>query len=296
MSDIVIKTTDLNKIYGKKKAVEDFTIELEEGKVYGLLGRNGAGKTTILKMISGLILPTSGELEVFGSKPFENANILEKICLVLETQLWSTNEKVANVFKICSEVYPNWDMVYAEKLLKKFNLDKGKKIKQLSRGMVSSVFIIVGLASKAELTIFDEPTLGLDAAIREMFYNEIINEAQDEKRTFILSTHLIEEVHRLFEEVIIVDQGKLKTYQPLETLRQSGYYVSGKEQDVMNAVSGLNVIEMQRLGSLAVCTVLGDKSEIAGKPGIEIEPISLQKLFVHMTEHDKGEDNDESKN
>lgn len=289
MNQIVIKTNNLNKTYGKKKAVEDFTIELEAGKVYGLLGRNGAGKTTILKMISGLILPSSGELEVFGSNPFENASILEKICLVLETQLWSTNEKVTNVLNICSKVYPNWDMEYAEKLLKKFNLDKSKKIKQLSRGMVSSVFIIVGLASKAELTIFDEPTLGLDAAIREMFYNEIINESQDNERTFILSTHLIEEVHRLFEEVIIVDQGKLKTYQPLETLRQSGYYVSGKEQDVMEAVKGLNVIEMQRLGSLAVCTVLGDKSEMVGKAGIEIEPISLQKLFVHMTEHDKGE-------
>lgn len=294
MNQIVIKTNNLNKTYGKKKAVEDFTIELESGKVYGLLGRNGAGKTTILKMISGLILPSSGELEVFGGNPFENANILEKICLVLETQLWSTNEKVTNVFKICSEVYPNWDMEYAGKLLKKFNLDKSKKIKQLSRGMVSSVFIVVGLASKAELTIFDEPTLGLDAAIREMFYNEIINEAQDSERTFILSTHLIEEVHRLFEEVIIVDQGKLKTYQPLETLRRSGYYVSGKEQDVIEAVSGLNVIEMQRLGSLAVCTVLGDRSEIEGKAGIEIEPISLQKLFVHMTEHDKGENSDEN--
>ena len=292
MEQAILKTSSLNKRFGKKYAIEDFTLELQPGKIYGLLGRNGAGKTTLLKMISGLEIPTSGELEVFGEKPFENKKVLEKICIVLETQLWDPSEKVANILKICAEVYHNWDTEYAEKLLKKFNIDRNKKVKQLSRGMVSAVFIIVGLASKSELTIFDEPTLGLDAAIRETFYNELINEAQDNERTFILSTHLIEEVHRLFEEVVIIDLGKLKTYQPLETLRQSGYYVSGKEADVKAAVEGLNVIEMQRLGSLAVCTVIGDKKDAIGKPGIEVEPISLQKLFVHMTEH-KEENDDE---
>jgi len=290
MKQTVIKTKELSKIYGKKAAIEDFTIELNSGKIYGLLGRNGAGKTTLLKMISGLIIPTKGELEVFGGNPFENAEISEKICIVLETQLWDTSKRIKNIFDICAGVYPNWNKEYAEELLKKFNLDKNKKIKQLSRGMTSSVFIIVGLASKAPLTIFDEPTLGLDAAIREMFYNEIINEAQDNERTFILSTHLIEEVHRLFEEVIIVDDGKLKTFKPLEELRQGGYYISGKEQDVAAAAIGLNVIEKQKLGSLAVYTIMGDKKDAMGKPGIDIEPISLQKLFVHMTEHGK-EDN-----
>ncbi len=293
MEQIVLKTKSLNKRFGKKMAIEDFTIELEAGKIYGLLGRNGAGKTTLLKMISGLILPTDGDIEVFGSNPFENTAVLEKVCIVLETQLWEPTEKLANILKICSEVYPKWDQEYAELLLKKFNLDKSKKIKQLSRGMVSAAFIIVGLAAKTPLTIFDEPTLGLDAAVRETFYNELINEAQEGERTFILSTHLIEEVHRLFEEVIIIDTGKLRTYQPLEKLRQSGYYVSGKEDDVKAAVEGLNVIEMQRLGSLAVCTVIGDKKDAIGKPGIEIEPISLQKLFVHMTEHNKEENSNE---
>ena len=293
MEQTIIKMEGLSKQFGKKSAVEDFTLELQAGKIYGLLGRNGAGKTTLLKIIGGLITQSSGEIEVFGKAPFENAEVLKKVCIVLETQLWNTTEKIKNIYDICSAVYPSWDMDYAEKLLKKFNLDKNKKIKQLSRGMTSSVFIIIGLASKAPLTIFDEPTLGLDAAVRETYYNEIINEAQETDRTFILSTHLIEEVHRLFEEVIIVDEGKLKAFEPLETLKKSGYYVSGKEKDVMAAVEGLNVIEKQRLGSLVVCTVMGDKAEVAGNPDIEVEPISLQKLFVHMTEHGKGDNDDE---
>ena len=202
-----IEVKNLSKKYKEKAALNNVSFTLDEPKIYGLLGRNGAGKTTFMDILSGQILPSGGEILIDGENPFDNQRLTESICLIKEGNNFKKDLKIKNVLKIYSYFYPNWDQELAEDLIQEYNLSLNAKVKTLSKGMESALGITVGLASKAPITIFDEPYIGLDAPSRKRFYEIMLEEYQTEKRTIIFSTHLIDEVSLLFEEVLILREG-----------------------------------------------------------------------------------------
>ena len=181
--------------------------------------------------------------------------------------------------QLASGLYPNWDTQYAERLLALFELDKRKKYKQLSRGMESSLGLVIGLASRAELTIFDEPSLGLDAVVRERFYDAVIDDFAEHPRTIIISTHLIDEVSRLFEDLIIIDGGRLLLQADAVELKEKAYYISGKEQAVRAAAAGTVVMSEESFGGTLILAVYA-KNGLQQTDDVEIQQIPLQKLFV----------------
>src|SRR5690606_3903620 len=144
--------------------------------------------------LSGQILASSGEILINGEKPFDNQKLTEMICLIKEGNNFKKDLKVKNVLKIYSYFYPNWDWELANRLVKEYNLSFNAKVKALSKGMESALGIIAGLSSKAPITVFDEPYIGLDAPSRKKFYDLLIDEFQTSKRMIIFSTHLIDEV------------------------------------------------------------------------------------------------------
>src|SRR5690625_1167794 len=150
-----IEVNDLCKKFGQKYAIDHVSFTFEEPKIYGLLGRNGAGKTTFMEILSGHILSTSGEILINGENPFDNRKLTESICLIKEGDNFKKDLRIKNVLKIYAYFYPNWDKNLAEELLQTYNLNKNATIKSLSKGMESALGIIVGLASKAQITIFD---------------------------------------------------------------------------------------------------------------------------------------------
>jgi len=160
-------------------------------------------------------------------------------------------------------------------------------MKALSRGMLSSVGIIVGLASRAPLTIFDEPYLGLDAVARVLFYDRLIADYAEHPRTVILSTHLIDEVSRLLEHVLVIDSGRLILDEEAEALRGRAFAVAGPESKVETFTRGKELMAREALGALVSATVLGpvdaDEMRRAEALGLEIAPVSLQQLVVHLT-------------
>src|SRR5690606_25714297 len=162
MMNEVVRVSKLNKFYDDHKAIQDISFSIKENKIYGLLGRNGAGKTTLMKMITAQIFPTSGDLNVFGEEPYENAKVLSQICFIKESQKYPDNFTVRDILEVSKSFFPNWDEEYAHSLVEDFNLPLKKRNRGLSRGMHSALGIVVGLASRAPLTIFDEPYLGLD--------------------------------------------------------------------------------------------------------------------------------------
>ena len=172
----VIEVKQLNKSYGKFNAVHDTSFSIHADKIYGLLGRNGAGKTTLMKMITAQIFPTSGDLKVFGENPYENANVLSQICFIKESQQYPDHYSVLDVLEVSKSIFPNWDVDFSRSLIEDFNLPLKRRIKKLSRGMLSAVGIVIGLASRAPLTIFDEPYLGLDAVSRGLFYDRLMED------------------------------------------------------------------------------------------------------------------------
>jgi len=217
----IIKVDHLSKHFGTLRAVEDVSFTVEENKIYGLLGRNAAGKTTIMQLLTGQDFATSGTIEVFGASPVENAGVLQNISFIKEGQKYPEEFKVKHVFTSAPWFFRNWDHEFAERLIGDFRLPLNQRVKKLSRGQLSAVGVIVGLASRAPLTFFDEPYLGLDAVARQIFYDRLLEDYAEHPRTVVLSTHLIDEVSNLLEHVLVIDNGRIIIDEDAEVLRSS---------------------------------------------------------------------------
>lgn len=283
----VLQVRELTKSYGKFNAVDRISFTVEENRIYGLLGRNGAGKTTVMSMITAQLFPTSGELTVFGEEPYENSRVLNRVCFIKESQKYPETFRIRDVLATAAMLYPNWDPEFAAALTEDFRLPVKRKMKKLSRGMLSAVGIIVGLASRAPLTIFDEPYLGLDAVARTLFYDRLMQDYTEHPRTVILSTHLIDEVSNLLEHVLVIDEGKLLLDEDAEALRGRAYTVAGTASKVEAFTAGRQVVHRDTFGSLASATLMGNLDAEANRQAqslnLELAPVSLQQLIVHLT-------------
>lgn len=283
-----IKCIDVSKSYGKLKVIKNLNVELEENKIYGLLGRNGVGKTTLLNLICSQILRDRGEIQIYGEDVYENYKVLEEMCIVKEKGIELQDRRIAEIFNLSKILYKNWDEEYKNYLVKEFKLDTKKRYKNLSRGTKSIVGIILGLASRAKITIFDEPSLGLDAAFREKFYNLLLEDYENNKRTIILSTHLIDEVSNIFEEVIILDNGELLIKDNLNDLLEKAHFLSGKETMIIPLIKDKKIIHKESFGATSIFGVMGEFTEEElnnlKNNNIEISSIPLQKLFIYLTE------------
>ena len=267
-------------------ALDDVTATVPEGAITGLLGRNGAGKTTLMQLLTGHRLPTSGRVEVFGEQPYENTGVLRRVCFVKESQRYPDHFRVRDALQCAGWCFPSWDEELARSLMRDFDLPPNRPIKKLSRGMVSAVGIVIGLASRAPLTFFDEPYLGLDAVARQLFYDRLIADYAEVPRTVVLSTHLIEEVAGLLEHVLLIDRSRLLLAQDAEELRASALSVSGASDQVAAFARGRVVLRTESMGrqSRALVRISGTADEHAAtRAGLQVEPASLQELAVALS-------------
>lgn len=288
-----IELRNLTVRFGSTTAVNDVSLTLAGGKVYGLLGRNAAGKTTLLSVLAAFRKATSGEVLIDGENPFENPRITEQICFVRDRLDAQDDDRVETALRVARALRPNWNQEYAEKLIQMFEVPVRSRVSALSRGQKSAVSIVIGLASQAPLTIMDETHLGLDAPSRYAFYDEVLRDYLARRHTLILSTHLIEEVGSLFEEVVIIDRGRLVLHEDTDTLRSRGATVTGPAQAVDRFVDGLTVLSEQRLGptkSAMIYGQLGPERTVAARAlELELGPVGLQDLFVYLTRPDREE-------
>ncbi|TDD71653.1 ABC transporter ATP-binding protein [Jiangella aurantiaca] len=286
-----IDIQNLTVRYPGVTAVDDLTLKLEGGKIYGLLGRNGSGKTTLLSLIAAFRRVTEGTVLVDGEAPFENERLTQQICLVRESgDIVVDGDSVKGILRRSRRFRPQWDDEFAQRLLDLFQVPLDRGVAKLSRGQKSALGITVGLASRAPLTMLDESYLGMDAPSRYAFYDVLLEDYIENPRTIILSTHLIEEVARLFEQVVIIDRGRLVAHDDTESLRMRGAAVVGPATAVDDFTTGMTVLGEQRLGGTKSVTVFGeihpDARAVATDWGLELSPVALQDLFVHLTKGD----------
>lgn len=282
----IVEVANVTKRFGRVTAVEDVSLRLEPGRVYGLLGRNGAGKTTLMSLLTGQDFATEGRIQVFGSSPVEHAGVLEQVCFIRESQRYPDDFKPVHVLRAAPSFFPNWDADYAAQLVEEFRLPLRRRIKKLSRGQLSAIGVIVGLASRAPLTFFDEPYLGLDASARQLFYDRLLADIAEHPRTVVLSTHLIDEVSDLLEHVLVIDQGRIIVDADAEELRGTAETVVGSRAAVDAFVSGREVLHRDGIGGIASATVgrLTESERAAAiAAGLELAPISLQQLVIRLT-------------
>ncbi|HEX7352171.1 ABC transporter ATP-binding protein [Brachybacterium sp.] len=280
-----IETRTLSKHFRDVAALDDVTLDLAEGRVHGLLGRNGAGKTTLMKLLTGQIFASSGEMRVLGGNPVENPRVLTQTCFIQESQKYPDGFRPLDVLNIAEGLYPAWDQGLARELVADFRLPEKRAIKKLSRGQLSAVGIIVGLASRAPLTFFDEPYLGLDAVARRLFFDRLLADYSEHPRTVVLSTHHIDEVSNLLEHVVLLDQGKVAISAEIEELQNAAIEVSGRADEVRAHLVGAEVLHLQELGALATATVHAEpgSADRARAAGLQVAPVSLQNYIVHRT-------------
>lgn len=278
---------DIVKTYGKKDVLNHVDLELEKGKIYGLIGRNGAGKTTLLSILSAQNPATRGTVTCNGMPVWENREALNHICFSREVNPLNAQgqggSSVKEYLRAASVFMPNWDAEMAKHLLKKFELDEKKKMAKLSKGMLSMVTIIVALASKADYTFLDEPVAGLDVVMREYFYRVLLDEFAESGRTFVISTHIIEEASDVFEEVIMLDKGEIVLKENTQELLERSRHISGKAEEVDAFTTGMKTFHAEKMGRSKGVTVLLEPGQVLKQTAeVSVQPVNLQQVFVAM--------------
>ncbi|RJK96255.1 ATP-binding cassette domain-containing protein [Vallicoccus soli] len=269
------------------RALDDVTVALPEGAVTGLLGRNGAGKSTLLRLLAGHALPDAGTVRVGGRDPYEQDAVLAGVCLVSEAQRYPDWYEVRHVLAAAALLQPRWDGAYARRLAEELALPPRRRVGRLSRGTLSALGVVVGLAARAPLTLFDEPYLGLDAVARRLFYDRLLEDVATHPRTVVLSTHLIDEVGDLLEHVVLLDRGRVLLDEPAEDLRRRAVRLLGPAAAVGRAAAGRTLLADESLGGTRRAVALGaldeDEALAARAAGVALEPVPLQELIVRAT-------------
>lgn len=278
-----IEVRSVSKNFGDTCALDQVSLTLEENKIYGLLGRNGAGKSTLLNIITNRIFADNGEVIVDGMPSRENDEALGKIYMMSEKNYYPPNMKIKEIFRWTKEFYPNFDMEYARKLADIFELNIKKNVKSLSTGYNSIFKVIIALSVNTPYVLLDEPVLGLDANHRDVFYRLLLEKYSNNPSTIIISTHLIEEVSNIIEDVIIIKKGKIIMNESREDVMSCGYTVSGKASLVDNFINGKEVIGVDSIGGLKSAYIMGQLNKETVPEGLEITKMDLQKLFVQLT-------------
>ncbi|UFU04144.1 ABC transporter ATP-binding protein [Ruania suaedae] len=287
MTGFSVSVRNLSMRYGRTHALTGATFDLEAGGIYGLLGRNGSGKTTLLSALASLRPPASGEVLIEGEDPFENERVMAGVCLVREAGDVSPDIKVRANLDYFARTWPTWDADYAQSLVDLFDLDRGKAPRQLSRGQQSALGAVVGLASRAPLTMFDEVHLGMDAPTRYAFYDTLLADVIEHPRTIVISSHLISEVEKLFGGVVILDRGTVLLAEDAERVRARGVTITGDREAVDAVTTSLTVLATRELGRVREATVYGDLDadtlNAARAADLTVGGVGLQDLFVHLT-------------
>ena len=276
----MIEGKGLTMRFGNNTALDGVDVCFGDNKIYGLLGRNGAGKSTLLSVVTNRLLPTAGEVFIDGEPARENDRVLGRVSYMGEKTLLPDTATVAQLFRWTGDFYPGFDGEYAGQLADTFGLPEKKKLKNLSTGYLTIAKLIAALASNAPYTLFDEPVLGLDANHREVFYRQLIESYSRQPRTILISTHLIEEVADIIEQVVIIKAGKILLDRPAEEVKRMGYTVSGRAEAVDAYCTGRDVLSVDTLGGLKTACILGKAEEA---PGLDVSGLDMQKLFIRLT-------------
>lgn len=280
----MIELKQVTKEYGRSAILKNITLTVAEPGIYCLLGRNGAGKTTLLKSIAGYQNITAGTIQVDGRTITTAA--LDTGVTYVENFARHFNLPVGKLLRIASEVNPSYDYEFALEMMEWFELDGKKKFRHLSLGMKTMVSTMICLASSKSVVLLDEPVLGFDAVMRMEFYDMLTESFRRHPRIIVVSTHIIEEIARTIQKLIIIDKGRICFFDTLQSVEAKAFSVSGLQKDVEAAVGNRNVIGRDTVGGLATAYIFDNPPEQT--EGLDVRPLFLQDFFIQMVGHKGG--------
>ena len=280
----MIELKQVTKQYRQATVLKNITLSMDEPGIYCLLGRNGAGKTTLLKSIAGYQNITSGAIRVNGKTI--TTSTLDTDVSYIENFAKHFNLPVRKLLRIASEVNPEYDVDFALEMMERFELDGKKKFHHLSLGMKTMVSTIICLANNKEVVLLDEPVLGLDAMMRVEFYDMLTASFQKHPRIVIVSTHIIEEIAKTIQKLIIIDKGSVRFFDTLQSVETKAFRISGLQKDVEAATQNLNVLGKDTVGGLETRYIFDNPPKQTAS--LDIQPLSLQDFFIQMVGHRGG--------
>lgn len=281
-----ITLAGVTKRYGKTQVLQGIDLHLEPGKVYGLLGANGVGKTTLMSVILNHTFRTSGRITIDAVNPAENARVLERTCFIHEDQRWHDDYTVNHLLRALPHFYPKWQDELVQRLLSRFSVPRKTELKKLSRGQRSALAVCVSLASRAEYTFLDEPYLGLDPTARNMFYEELMREVAEHPRMILMSTHLIDEAANLMEEVVLMRKGRIELHAPVDRVTAEMTAIRGIDHAVDQFTTAYDIVSTQSLGRIRSVLIRGsltpEEQERAEALHLSVESPGLQEIVAAL--------------
>jgi ABC-2 type transport system ATP-binding protein len=286
----VIECTGLTKTYLRKPVLNNLTFSIEENTITGLIGRNGAGKTTLLKILAGFIQETSGKVRVFDDGPFNSLFVSTNSIFVDDQMIFPPALQLQEILEVAGSFYPNWDMKLAKGLAKYFDFDPKNYHNRLSKGKTSTFNSIIGLASRCPLTILDEPTTGMDEAVRKDFYRALLKDYLAHPRTIMISSHHLNEIEDLLEDVLLIKDGKKHLHLPISELKEWAIGIKGPTEKVLEITNGEELIYENRIGAGTMYAVVKNNfsSLEIEKAGLELTPVRASDLCVYLTNDSRG--------
>ncbi len=290
MPEVAIRVERLVKRFRKEVAVDDVSFSVPSGSVCGLVGPNGAGKTTTIRMLLDLVRPDSGTARVLGVDPTRNAfDIVSRVGYVPEKHHIYEWMRVEQVLGFAASVYPGWDWERCGQVNEILDLPADRKVKELSRGELAKLALIVALGHKPELLILDEPTSGLDPLIRREFLTAIVGLLKDANRTVFFSTHILSDVERVADRVIVMNEGHVVANDTLDAIRTRFCKVSFLFQTPPDAdfeIPGARRVEKGVREWVAVFE--GDQFDLSAVTGglsfadVTTQPMTLEDVFIEL--------------
>jgi ABC-2 type transport system ATP-binding protein len=276
----IIEARGLTKHYGDTFAVRGVDLNIEPGRIVGLIGPNGAGKTTVIKAILGLT-SFEGELKVNGLDPRSQRDaLMNEVCFIADVAVLPRWLSVAQALEFVAGVHPRFDRKRAEEFLSRTDIKMHKRVRQLSKGMVTQLHLALILAIDAKLLVLDEPTLGLDLLFRRSFYDNLLNDYFNKERTILVTTHQVEEIENILTDVLFIQRGKIALDAQMETLGERFVQLVPTVGNVDRARSLKPFYEREVFGRVAMLFDGVKESELA--PLGETKAPSVADLFVAM--------------
>lgn len=296
----MIQVLDVTKSFDQFKALDRLNLNVKKGSIYGLVGTNGSGKTTIIKHITGVLRPDEGEITINAENVFDNIGIKEKMGYIPDDLYFFATYNLKEMGKYCSALYPAWNQERFQRLITQFGLDNKRKLSKFSKGMQKQAAFILTMSCMPEYLILDEPIDGLDPIIRKLVWKIMVEDVAEREMTVLVSSHNLRELEGICDSIGILSHGQMMIERDLDELKsdihkvQIAYREGERPEDPF---TGLSVLHRETRGSVELLIIRNRRDVVEkilgeGSPVLmDLLPLSLEEIFIY----ELGGENDEFK-